>query len=407
MKRVLLGLLTAFCFFLCVGAFAEAKGKLEAPKITVKSGGYNKLVIQWDDVEAAEKYRIFRSDSLEGEYEKIGVVSAKKTSYMDETVMCGVTYYYKVAAAEGEKSEAVFGRTKPKKIQFTDRCKTYRTKQVLKWEVSKGAQGYEIYRAKTGSDLYELVQTVVGKKTIRWVDKTVEEGKTYNYKIRPYTIRDGETVYGAFSKVYKRKKIKTGWQYENGYKLYYDEEGQLVQDVEHLIGKQKKYVIKVNKKQQIVTVYAKDGKNGYIIPVKAFVCSPGNPTPTGTFYTQAKYRWKLMEGGSWAQWSTRITGPFLFHSVIYYGYQDKTRLSVSAYNILGQTASLGCVRLSAEDAKWIYDNCKLKTKVVIYNSDKKEPFNKPKSEILPSWHTWDPTDPTCKKLCKKKGCHQD
>ncbi len=406
MKRVLLGLLTGFCFCLCLGTVGEAKDMLEAPEITVKSGGYNKLVVQWDEVDGAEKYRIFRSEALDGEYEKIAAVSAKKTYYKDETVKCGVTYYYTVSAIDGEKSEPVSGHTKPKKANFTDECKTYRAKQILKWSVSKGAQGYEIYRAETGSNSYELVKTVTGKNTTKWVDKTVIEGQTYNYKIRSYTLRDGQKVYSAFSKIYKRKKIKTGWQYENGYKLYYDDEGQLVQDVEHLIGEQKKYVIKVNKRQQIVTVYAKDGKNGYIIPVKAFVCSPGNPTPTGTFYTQAKYRWKLMEGGSWAQWSTRITGPFLFHSVIYYGYQDKTRLSVSAYNILGQTASLGCVRLNAEDAKWIYDNCKLKTKVVIYNSDKKEPFVKPKSEKLPSWHTWDPTDPTCKKLCKKKGCHQ-
>lgn len=406
MKRFLLGLLTVFCVCLCIGADGEAKEKLDAPEIMVKNGGYNKLVIQWDEVEDAEKCRIFRSESIDGEFEKIAVVSAKKAYYIDEKVKCGKTYYYMVAAVDGKKSEVVAGYTKPQKINFTDQCKTYRAKQVLKWSVSKGSQGYEIYRAETGSDVYELVKTIPTKTKIKWVDKTVVEGKTYNYKIRPYTIREERAVYGVFSKVYKRKKIKTGWQYENGYKLYYDDEGQLVQDVEHLIGKQKKYVLKVNKRQQIVTVYAKDGKNGFIIPVKAFVCSPGHPTPTGTFYTQVKYRWKLMEGGSWAQWSTRITGPFLFHSVIYGGYQDKERLYVSAYNILGQTASLGCVRLTAADAKWIYDNCELKTKVVIYNSDKKEPFDKPKSKKLPSWHTWDPTDPTCKKLCKKHGCHQ-
>lgn len=405
MKRILLGLLLAFGLFFGVNTLVEAKELLQAPDVRVQAGAYNKLVVDWKAVKSAEKYFVYRSETEDGTYERIGVVSAKKTDYIDKDVRCGITYYYKVCAKNGEKSEVISGHTRPKKIQFTEDCKNYKTKQILKWQASKGAKGYEIYRAKKGSSSYELVKSVSGKTNTRWVDKTVEEGKIYTYKIRPYTEVDGCKIYGGFSKIYKRKKLKTGWHYENGYKLYYDDEGQLVEDVEHLIGKQKRYVIKVNKRQQIVTVYAKDGKNGYIIPVKAFVCSPGYPTPTGTFYTKAKYRWKMMVGGSWAQWSTRIDGPFLFHSVIYDGYQNNKKLYVNAYNILGQTASLGCVRLTAEDAKWIYDNCKLKTKVVIYNSDKQEPFHKPKSKKLKKSHTWDPTDPNCKKLCKKKGCH--
>ena len=54
-------------------------------------------------------------------------------------------------------------------------------------------------------------------------------------------------------------------------KLYYNAKGKVVKDVSNLIGKQDSYVIKVNKQRCTVTVYAKDGDNGYIIPVKAFV----------------------------------------------------------------------------------------------------------------------------------------
>ena len=35
------------------------------------------------------------------------------------------------------------------------------------------------------------------------------------------------------------------------------------------------------------------------------------------------------------------------------------------YNKLGQQASAGCIRLAVTDAKWIYDHCRLGTKVVI------------------------------------------
>lgn len=200
------------------------------------------------------------------------------------------------------------------------------------------------------------------------------------------------------------KAPKAGWRYVKGYKLYYNKKGKLVKDVSGIIGKQSSYVIKVNKKKNCVTVYAKDGKRGYIIPVKAFVCSTGKATPITTAKTPSKYRWHALMGHCYGQWCTRIKHGYLFHSVMY-GKKKNNTLSVSAYNKLGTTASHGCIRMRAGDAKWIYDNCKRKTKVIIYNSSNPGPLGKPKIEKLPKWHRWDPTDPTAKKLCRKRGCH--
>ena len=75
------------------------------------------------------------------------------------------------------------------------------------------------------------------------------------------------------------------------------------------------------------------------------------------------------------------------------------------YNWLGTTQSLGCIRLRAGDAKWIYDNCSLGTHVNIDPNVNEGPFDKPAFEPLPSWHTWDPTDPTAHYLCQQNGCH--
>ena len=199
---------------------------------------------------------------------------------------------------------------------------------------------------------------------------------------------------------------KAGWRYVKGYKLYFDKKGKLVKDVSKIIGKQSSYVIKVNKKKNCVTVYAKDGRRGYIIPVKAFVCSAGNATPITTARTPAKYRWHRLTGNCYGQWCTRIKQGYLFHSVMY-GRTRNTTLSVSNYNKLGRTASHGCIRLKAGDAKWIYDNCKRRTKVIIYNSSNPGPLGKPKAVKLPKWHKWDPTDPTAKYLCRRRGCHQN
>jgi lipoprotein-anchoring transpeptidase ErfK/SrfK len=198
---------------------------------------------------------------------------------------------------------------------------------------------------------------------------------------------------------------KNQWAYAGGYKFYFGSNGKRLSDVSSVLGKQSSYVIKVNKQANTVTVYAKDGDNGYIIPVKAFICSTGADTPTGTYYTPAKYRWHELMGSCYGQWCTRITGGVLFHSVYYLTENDNTSLSVSAYNKLGTTCSHGCVRLTAGDAKWIYDNCSLNTTVIIYNSSVSGPFGKPSAYTLSSGHTWDPTDPNVQNKCKKNGCH--
>lgn len=157
------------------------------------------------------------------------------------------------------------------------------------------------------------------------------------------------------------------------------------------------YLLKVNRKQNIVIAYSKAANGEYTTPYRAMVCSVGlnDETPTGTFSTTDKYTWRLLAGNVYGQYATRITGSILFHSVPYFT-QNKSDLEYEEYNKLGQAASLGCVRLSVEDAKWIYDNCPKSTTVVIYDSDAKEPLDKPtpiKIDLSNPNKKWDPTDP--------------
>lgn len=208
-------------------------------------------------------------------------------------------------------------------------------------------------------------------------------------------VAKGNPAPGSTSGYYKEGKV--GWRYEGGYKFYYKNNVKQL-DLDGILPKQSSYYIKVNRKTCSVTVYAKDGDNGYIIPVKRFACSvgfPATPTPTGTYYTPAKYRWHTLMGPSYGQYCTRITGSILFHSV---AGHNKTSFNINAkdYNKLGQPASHGCVRLNVRDAKWIYDNCPLKTKVTIYDSSDPGPLGKPPTIKIPAGQTWDPTDPNVK-----------
>ena len=218
------------------------------------------------------------------------------------------------------------------------------------------------------------------------------------YRMEALQIRlvlKGKPAPGGNSNYYKEGK--NGWVYEGGYKFYY-RNGTKLLDLDGIVGRQSSYYIKVNRRACTVTVYAKDGNNGYIIPVKRFACSvglPSTPTPSDTYYTPAKYRWHTLMGPSYGQYCTRITGGILFHSV---AGKNMTSYNLDArdYNMLGQPASHGCVRLTVRDAKWIYDNCPLKTKVTIYDSSNPGPLGKPATIKIPLWQTWDPTDPNIK-----------
>ncbi len=104
--------------------------------------------------------------------------------------------------------------------------------------------------------------------------------------------------------------------------------------------------------------------------VRTMVCSSGtksDPTPLGTYMatTGKGARWHYFtKWECWAQYAYYIEGDIMFHSVLY-ARQDEASVTRSSVNNLGKRASHGCVRLSVEDAKWIWENCPSRTTVVV------------------------------------------
>ena len=187
----------------------------------------------------------------------------------------------------------------------------------------------------------------------------------------------------------------TGWQYIDGLKYYFGEDGKMWSDVESLLGSDGPYLIKINKEMNCMTIYAQDGGNGYIIPVKSFLTSVGDDTPVGTFKTPEKYRWRLMIHDVYTQYATRLGAglPILIHSIIYDAANPMT-VWASTYNNMGIARSAGCIRLVSGDAKWVYDHCVIGTTVQVYNSSVAGPFERPTiAAEIPFEQTWDPSDP--------------
>ena len=275
---------------------------------------------------------------------------------------------------------------------------------------NNGAMVYGEY--KCNDNKWHYFNTASGKMVTGFATIPIKSGG----KKKVYYDNNGAMVYGWVStggtNYYcdlKSGALKYTFKKQNGYYLAYNNRGELVKDLRSDFGNQSSYVIKVNTSTNTITVYAKFKDGTYTMPLVAFICScgaPSTPTPLGTYYTSDRWRWLRMMGPSWGQWVTQIKGDYLFHSVYYNSKNNNNNLSVKAYNKLGTACSHGCVRHKAGDAKWIYDNCKLQTKIVIYKgASSTDPLGKPTAYKLSSSHTWDPTDPNMAYKCKQHGCH--
>lgn len=267
-------------------------------------------------------------------------------------------------------------------------------------QIAEASTTHEYKRLDNGTELWTDYVMDTSKPKVGWIKDG--DGRYY---VGPdgKCLRGERTIDGKVYLFDSNGRTLTGFAMKSGWKRYY-KDGVMQQDISGLGVVSGPYYIKVYKPANYLIIFAKGDDGKYNIPVRSMITSCGNPTPTGTFYTPAKYRWCEMVGGSWAQWCTQISGPYLFHSVPN-DVRNNTTMWVNEYNLLGSTRSLGCIRLTCRDAKWVYDNCGLGTKVDISSWETSGPMAKPTSIKLAPGHSWDPTDPTAYYLCQARGCH--
>lgn len=184
--------------------------------------------------------------------------------------------------------------------------------------------------------------------------------------------------------------VESGIETENtaGISAYFEQTGRRWQDQEDTT-----WSIRVNVATNTVTVYRGQ------VAVKAFACSCGEregSTPLGNYQLKDKLRWHELVGPSWGQWCSHITGDILFHSLPYYTKNDNFSLDPYDYNQMGTAASHGCIRLTAANAKYIFDNCPIGTHVTVFmGTEEDDPLGKPMPLFVGDWAgVYDPTDIT-------------
>ena len=160
----------------------------------------SKVQLSWTGgVTGAEGYVIYRRTEESKSYTEIGRTSGNTYS---DTISAGIKYYYTVAVYSGSRTEGkcpevgVMYLAAPSGLAVSNTIASL----TLKWNVVKGATGYEIYRAGTDGK-YSKITTVTSTS---YVDTNVKNNTQYSYRIKAYNAAGTS----AFSTVASLKKTQ-------------------------------------------------------------------------------------------------------------------------------------------------------------------------------------------------------
>ncbi|MCD2492138.1 hypothetical protein LQE92_05790 [Lacrimispora sp. NSJ-141] len=172
-------------------------GIAELPAVqNVRTGpgsGVHSVKISWDSVKNASIYGIMRSERIDGSYQWINAVDG--TSYTDENLQPGKTYYYKIYSSiyfenewhNGGISEGVAGSmiAAPENVQVVS---SQGEALKLTWDAVSGASQYVIYCSDTWNGALERI-AVVDKN--EYVHNGLNVNDKKYYVIQTMCIVDG------------------------------------------------------------------------------------------------------------------------------------------------------------------------------------------------------------------------
>jgi len=135
---------------------------------------------------------------------------------------------------------------------------------------------------------------------------------------------------------------------------------------------QTRYLILVNKSKHIVNIY-QGKKRAWKLIRGNMLCTIGKkstPTKSGNFNlstmrTKRKYGYKDF-GGSTAFYAARINAGNFFHSILYKHGCRNPYTAKPKDATLGKNKSNSCIRLTLENARYIYEKMPLRTAVIVY-----------------------------------------
>lgn len=149
--------------------------------------------LQWDPALNTTEYYLYRFNFTTGQYDFMA--STTENVYQVAGLKEGEECYFTVAAVNtviGCRSDFVapiHTSTRPLKVESFTIDSNTATSVTLRWTEVPSASGYLIYRAGTGGNFSKVGTS----ETAQYVDKSLESGKTYQYKVVSYALTEDNT----------------------------------------------------------------------------------------------------------------------------------------------------------------------------------------------------------------------
>ena len=173
-------------------------------EVTASVKDENQVLVEWNQVENANSYVVYRKASGEESFSRIGVVGKDVLSYVDKDVQPSETYYYTVKGfweADGEgistKYPTDVSVTVPGDVDAFQKIMPEVTAQAeengnvtVNWETIKDAKSYRIYRKEAGGAFKGIAN--VGADAASYVDETAKSGTTYYYTVKGFWLENAQ-----------------------------------------------------------------------------------------------------------------------------------------------------------------------------------------------------------------------
>ncbi|SHH26694.1 L,D-transpeptidase family protein [Clostridium grantii] len=194
------------------------------------------------------------------------------------------------------------------------------------------------------------------------------ENKQYYFNSKGVMTNGWIDYQGKWYYLNSNGSLATGWIESASVWYYIAENGELLtnESFERIINTKDlssstSYLITIDEEKQMVNIFEGFTNNWKII--KSIRCATGKkstPTVKGFYIIESKGAMFRVSSNTICKYYTGFYGNYLFHTVL---LDNAGNVQVGT---LGQAVSHGCVRLSIEDAKYIYDNIPYYTKVWSY-----------------------------------------
>ena len=194
-----------------------------APAAPVLKGGTSsasgKPQLTWVAVNGAAKYDVYRSNSADGTFSKVG--STDKTTYVNTGAVKGVTYFYKIRAVGASGASGfsntvaihVAGVVKAPAAVVLSGIKADAAGITVTWKTTANADTYNVLRRDASNTAWKVIARGVSGTSYK--DTTVARGVMYSYTVQGVAA-DGVTT-GPYDTTGKSAKVTASASTTPGY----------------------------------------------------------------------------------------------------------------------------------------------------------------------------------------------